>query len=222
MNCKLYVMWLGMSYCPPKICSLNWQSTPCLCTTTHLSPLQVIEFHRMMPFIIETPQLLAFWTCLAKFGWRFAISDWAFLLAKPLSQLLSLLKVYWKLPGTPALAEGWRYALFDVWQSEYWPCSQWELCDGYWYPLSEPQLSGTLQMEFLVCNDIGTSEHALSTKLDGYFGVLWAELSIWAAQWHFRAFGELILRQPSQQKLPFLSAPHSCTVLNFCQNALKT
>jgi hypothetical protein len=47
---------------------------------------------------------------------------------------------------------------------------------------SELQLSGTLQMEFLVCNDIGTSEHVLSTKLEGYFGVLWAELSIWAAQ----------------------------------------
>ena len=25
-------------------------------------------------------------------------------------------------------------------------------------------------MEFLVCNDIGTSEHVLSTKLEGYFG----------------------------------------------------
>ena len=47
---------------------------------------------------------------------------------------------------------------------------------------SEPQLLGTLQMEFLVCNDIGTSEHVLSTKLEEYFGVLWAELSIWAAQ----------------------------------------
>jgi len=77
-------------------------------------------------------------------------------------------------------------------------------------------------MEFLVCNDIATSEHDLSTKLEGYFGVLWAELSIWAVQWHFWVFGELILRQPSQQKLPFLSTPHSCTVLNFCQNALKT
>jgi hypothetical protein len=54
----------------------------------------VIEFHKMMPFIIETPQLLAFGTCFAKFGWRFGISGWAFLLAKPLSQLLSLLKVY--------------------------------------------------------------------------------------------------------------------------------
>jgi hypothetical protein len=52
----------------------------------------------------------------------------------------------------------------------------------YWYPPSEPQLLGTLQMEFLVCNDIGTSEHVLSTKLEEYFGVLWAELSIWAAQ----------------------------------------
>jgi len=73
-----------------------------------------------------------------------------------------------------------------------------------------------------VCNDIGTSEHVLSTKLEGYFGVLWAELSIWAAQWHFRVFGELILRQPSQQKPHFLSASHSYTVLNFCWNALKT
>jgi len=70
-----------------------------------------------------------------------------------------------------------------------------------------------------LCNDIGTSEHVLSTQLEGYFGGLWAELSIWAAQLHFRVFGELILRQPSQQKLPFLSTPHSCTVLNFCQNA---
>jgi hypothetical protein len=37
-------------------------------------------------------------------------------------------------------------------------------------------------MKFLVCNDIGTSGHVFSTKLEGYFGVLWAELSIWAAQ----------------------------------------
>ena len=37
-------------------------------------------------------------------------------------------------------------------------------------------------MEFLVCNDIGTSEHVVSTKLEGHFGVLWAELTIWAAQ----------------------------------------
>jgi hypothetical protein len=44
-------------------------------------------------------------------------------------------------------------------------------------PLSLNSL-GTLQMEFLVCNDIWTSEHILSTKLEGYFGVLWAELSI--------------------------------------------
>jgi len=48
-------------------------------------------------------------------------------------------------------------------------------------PLSLNSL-GTLQMEFLVCNDIWTSRHILSTKLEGYFGVLWAELSIWAAQ----------------------------------------
>jgi hypothetical protein len=53
---------------------------------------------------------------------------------------------------------------------------------GIGIPPSEPQLSGTLQMEYLVCNDIGTSEHVLSTKLEGYFGVLWAKLSIWAAQ----------------------------------------
>jgi hypothetical protein len=32
------------------------------------------------------------------------------------------------------------------------------------YPPSELQLLGTLQMEFLVCNDIGTSEHVLSWK----------------------------------------------------------
>jgi hypothetical protein len=31
---------------------------------------------------------------------------------------------------------------------------------------SEPQLSDTLQMEFFGCNDIGTSEHDLSTKLE--------------------------------------------------------
>jgi hypothetical protein len=37
-------------------------------------------------------------------------------------------------------------------------------------------------MEFLVCNDIGTPEHVLSTKLEGYFGALWVELSIWAVQ----------------------------------------
>jgi len=49
---------------------------------------------------------------------------------------------------------------------------------GYWYPPSEPQLSGTLQVECPVCNDIRTSEHVLSTKLEGYFGVL----SIWAVQ----------------------------------------
>jgi len=54
--------------------------------------------------------------------------------------------------------------------------------DGNWYPPSESQLSDTLQMEFLVRNDIRTSEHVLSTKLEGYFGVLWAELSIWAVQ----------------------------------------
>ena len=77
-------------------------------------------------------------------------------------------------------------------------------------------------MEFLMCNDFCTSEHVVSTKLEGYFGMLWAELSIWAAQCHFRVFGELILRHPSQQRLPFLSAPHSCTVINFCQNALQT
>ena len=47
---------------------------------------------------------------------------------------------------------------------------------------SAPQLSGPLQIEFLACNDIGTSEHVLSTKLERYSGVLWAELSIWAAQ----------------------------------------
>ena len=33
-----------------------------------------------------------------------------------------------------------------------------------------------------LCNDIWTSGHVLSTKLKDYFGVLWAELSIWAAQ----------------------------------------
>jgi hypothetical protein len=48
----------------------------------------------MMPFIIETPPLHAFRTCIAKYGWRFDISGWTFLLAKPPSQLLSLLKVY--------------------------------------------------------------------------------------------------------------------------------
>jgi len=53
---------------------------------------------------------------------------------------------------------------------------------GIGIPSSKPQLSGTLQMEFLVYNDIGTSGRMLSTKLEGYFGVLWAELSIWAAQ----------------------------------------
>ena len=53
---------------------------------------------------------------------------------------------------------------------------------GIGIPSSEPQLSGTLQMEFFVCNDIGISGHALSAKLVRYFGVLWAELSIWAAQ----------------------------------------
>jgi len=41
-------------------------------------------------------------------------------------------------------------------------------------------------------------------------------------QWHFRVIGELILKQPSQQKPPFLLALHFCTVINFCQNALKT
>jgi hypothetical protein len=53
---------------------------------------------------------------------------------------------------------------------------------GIGIPSSELQISGTLQMEFFVCNDIGTSEHVLSTKLEEYFGVLWTELSIWAAQ----------------------------------------
>ena len=105
VNFKLYVMSLCKSYCPTNIWSLSWQPTPCLCTTTHLAPLQVIEFHKTMPFIIETPQLLAFWSGLGKFGWRFDISGWAFLLAKPPSQLLSLFKVYWKLPMTQALAE---------------------------------------------------------------------------------------------------------------------
>jgi len=207
---------------PPKFALWTGNPTPCLCTTTHISPLQVIELHKTMPFIIESPQLLTFWTCLEKRGWRFGISDWAFLLAKPTSQLVSLLKVDWKSPMALALAEGYRYALFNVQWSGFWPCSLWELYNGYWYPPSEPQLLGTLQMEFLVYNDIWTSGHVLSSKLEGYFGVLWAELSIWAAQWHFRVFGELILRQPSQQKLPFLSAPHSCTVLNFGQNTLKT
>jgi hypothetical protein len=81
----------------------------------------------------------------------------------------------------------------------------------------KPQLSGILQMEFLVCNDIGAAAHVLKTRLEGYFGVLWAELSIWAAQWHFRVFGELVLKQPSQQKLLFLSVPHSCKVLSFAK-----
>jgi hypothetical protein len=36
-------------------------------------------------------------------------------------------------------------------------------------------------MEFLVGDDIGTSELVLSTKLEGYSVLLWAELSIWAA-----------------------------------------
>jgi hypothetical protein len=51
---------------------------------------------------------------------------------------------------------------------------------GISIPSSEPQLSSILQMEFLLCNDIRTSGHILSTELEGYFGVLWAELSIWA------------------------------------------
>jgi len=33
-------------------------------------------------------------------------------------------------------------------------------------------------METLVCNNIGSLVHVLSTKFEGYFGVLWAELSI--------------------------------------------
>jgi hypothetical protein len=53
---------------------------------------------------------------------------------------------------------------------------------GIGIPPSESQLWGTLQMKFLVCNDIETSEHVLSMKLEGYYGVFSVELSIWAAQ----------------------------------------
>jgi len=52
-------------------------------------------------------------------------------------------------------------------------------------------------------------------------GVIWAEWSVWAAQWHFWIIGKLIFRQPFQCKLLFLLAPHSCTVYNVSHNALK-
>jgi hypothetical protein len=54
---------------------------------------------------------------------------------------------------------------------------------------------------------LGLQSMSLSTKLEGYFRVLWAELSIWAVQGHFRVFGELILRQPSQQNCTFYRHP---------------
>lgn len=39
-----------------------------LCTTTHISPLLVIEFCTMMPVMIETPQLFAFKHALQSVG----------------------------------------------------------------------------------------------------------------------------------------------------------
>ena len=71
-------------------------------------------------------------------------------------------------------------------------------------------------MKFLVCNDIGALEQVLSTKVEQCFGVLWAELSIWVAV-TFSSFWGADLETTFPTKLPFLSAPHSCTVLNFCQ-----
>jgi len=43
---------------------------------------------------------------------------------------------------------------------------------GIGFPPSESQLSGILQMQFLVCNDIGTSVYVFSTKLVGSFEVI--------------------------------------------------
>jgi len=76
-------MRLCKSYYPTEIHSLNWQSTTCPDIPTHLSFVQVIEFCKLKPLLIETPQLLAFWTYLAKIGCRFGISDQAVVLAKP-------------------------------------------------------------------------------------------------------------------------------------------
>ena len=55
---------------PPKFALWTGNPTPCLCSTTHMSSLQVIEFSKTMRFIIETLQSLAFWICLVKCGLR--------------------------------------------------------------------------------------------------------------------------------------------------------
>jgi len=158
-----------------------------------------------MPFIIETPQVLAFWTCLAKFGWRFGISGWAFLLAKPPSQLLSLLQVDWKLPAAPALAERSRYAL---WLTK-WVWALFTMRAVRWVSVSPPLcLNSQVHCRWnSLRNDTGTSGHILSTELEGYFGcygqsrpsVLCSDIFEFMRNWSWD--------KPSNKNCPFYRCP---------------
>ena len=69
-------------------------------------------------------------------------------------------------------SSGWGVKICPLWCLTKWVLALFTMRAVQWVLVSpsEPQLLGTLQMEFLVCNDIGTSEHVLSTKLEGYFG----------------------------------------------------
>jgi hypothetical protein len=58
---------------PPKSTPSSYHPTPSPCTTTHPTPLQLMELNKTIPFIIETQWPVTFSAGPARFWWRFRI-----------------------------------------------------------------------------------------------------------------------------------------------------
>jgi hypothetical protein len=58
---------------PPKSTPSSYHTTPSPCTTTHPTPLQLMELNKTIPFIIETQWPVTLGASPASFWWRFRI-----------------------------------------------------------------------------------------------------------------------------------------------------
>jgi hypothetical protein len=58
---------------PPKSTPSSYHPTPSPCTTTHPTPLQLMELNKTIPFIIETQWPVTLSASPASFWWRFHI-----------------------------------------------------------------------------------------------------------------------------------------------------
>jgi hypothetical protein len=74
----------------------------------------------------------------------------------------------------------WGVKICALWSLTKWVLALFTMIVVGWVLVSPPlSLNSQAHCRWnSLCNDIKTSEHILSTDLGGYFGVLWAELSI--------------------------------------------